>query len=438
MKNLALKLDDLSRREFLASTAKNCLGVSLAGSSASWFASAEAAEVMAQAQGKAKHVIYLYMSGGMSHIDTFDPKPEAPSEYRGPIKTISTKVDGIQLGEHLPKTANHTDQMAIIRSMNSTQGAHAQGNYHIHTAYTMRASTTHPSLGSWANKLEPKRLTSTLPPYVTVHVGNRHPGAGFFEPTVSPLPIGDAQKGLQNSKLRKNITEETFTRQIALRNRLDQNFAKQFNKGHKNVRAYNDMFTSAVHLMKSKDLEAFDLSKESKEAHTLYGTSKFGKGVLLSRRLVEHGVRFVEVEFGGFDWHSDNFTQAAEKLPILDQAYAALLHDLKIKGLLDSTLVVLATEFGRTPKIDDDAGRNHFPKAFSFVLAGAGIKGGTVYGETDETAENVITEKTSAADFNATIAAAMGLPHDQVVFSPAKRPFKMGGKNGKPIQDILT
>ncbi len=146
----------------------------------------------------------------------------------------------------------------------------------------------------------------------------------------------------------------------------------------------------------------------------------------------------MEVQLGGFDWHSDNFTKAEEKLPILDQAYAALLTDLKQRGLLESTLVVIATEFGRTPKIDDDAGRNHFPKAFSFALAGAGIKGGTVYGKTDETASNVITKKTTPADFNATIASAMGLPHDQVVFSPSKRPFKMGGKEGQPIKEILA
>ncbi len=432
------KLDDQSRRQFLSSTARTAFGVSLGGASASWFSSAEAAEAIAKSNGKAKNVIYLYMAGGMTHIDTFDPKPEAPSEYRGPIKAISTKVDGIQLGQHLEKTAKHTDKMAIVRSMTSTQGAHSQGNYHIHTSYTERASITHPSLGSWANKLDPARLKGTLPPYVTVHTGNNHPGAGFFEPNNAPLPVGDAEKGLQNAKRRGNVSEAAFNRQLALRTKLDEGFATRFKKGQRSVRAYDEMFSSAVNLMKSKDLEAFDLSKEGKDAHAAYGSDKFSKGVLLARRLVEHGVRFVEVQFGGFDWHSDNFTKADEKLPILDQAYAALLADLEQRGLLETTLVVIATEFGRTPKIDADAGRNHFPKAFSFALAGAGIKGGTVYGETDETASNVITEKTSASDFNSTIAAAMGLQHDQVLFSPSKRPFKMGGKTGKPITDILA
>ena len=432
------QLDEQSRRTFLSNTARTAFGVTLGGASASWFSSAEATEAIKKSNGKAKNVIYLYMSGGMTHIDTFDPKPDAPSEYRGPIKALSTKVDGIQLGQHFEHTAKHTDKMAIVRSMTSTQGAHAQGNYHVHTSYTQRASITHPSLGSWANKLDADRLKGTLPPYVTVHTGNNHPGAGFFEPNVAPLPVGDAEKGLQNSKRRSNVSEADFNRQIALRSKLDANFGARFKKGQRSVRAYDEMFNSAVGLMQSKDLEAFDLSAESKDAHAAYGADKFGKGVLLARRLVEHGVRFVEVQFGGFDWHSDNFTKADEKLPILDQAYAALLADLEQRGLLESTLVVIATEFGRTPKIDDDAGRNHFPKAFSFALAGAGIKGGTIYGETDETASNVITEKTTAADFNATIAAAMGLQHDQVVFSPTKRPFRIGGKTGKPINEILA
>jgi len=436
--NPANKLDELSRRSFLANTANTAFGVTLGGAAATWFNSAEAAEAIAQSKGKAKHVIYLYMAGGMTHIDTFDPKPEAPVEYRGPIKAISTNVDGIQLGQHFEKTAKHADKMCLVRSMNSTQGAHAQGNYNVHTSYTMRSSITHPTLGSWANKLDPSRLKQTLPPYVTVHTGNNHAGAGFFEPTAAPLPVGDAEKGLQNSKRRREVTEADFNRQIALRSKLDQDFTKRFSKGQRSVRAYDEMFNSAVKLMSSKDLEAFDLSKESKDTLAAYGTDKFSKGVLLARRLVEHGVRFVEVQYGGFDWHSDNFTKAEEKLPVLDQAYAALLSDLKQRGLLESTLIVIATEFGRTPKIDDDSGRNHFPKAFSFALAGAGIKGGTVYGETDETASNVVTKKTSPADFNATIASAMGLPHDQVVFSPSKRPFKMGGKEGQPIKEILA
>jgi uncharacterized protein (DUF1501 family) len=157
----------------------------------------------------------------------------------------------------------------------------------------------------------------------------------------------------------------------------------------------------------------------------------------LARRLVERGVRFVEVEYGGFDWHADNFDQMEDKIPVLDQALSALLSDLATRGLLESTLVVVATEFGRTPKITPNAGRNHYPKAFSCLLAGGGIRGGQAYGATDKTASTVTENPVGAHDFNATIAFAMGLPHDLPVMSPSKRPFKMGGLDGKPITSIF-
>jgi uncharacterized protein (DUF1501 family) len=191
--------------------------------------------------------------------------------------------------------------------------------------------------------------------------------------------------------------------------------------------------------MHSKDLEAFDLSKETKDVRAAYGNERFAQGVLLARRLVERGVRFVEVEYGGFDWHADNFEQMEQKIPVLDQALSALLTDLKANGMLDSTLVVVATEFGRTPKIvENNGGRNHFPKAFSCLMAGGGIKGGQAYGETDETASNVIKDPVGADDFNASIAFALGLPYDLPVMSPTRRPFKMGGLKGEPIRSIFA
>ena len=275
---------------------------------------------------------------------------------------IRTKADGIQLSEYLPNLARHADKLAIIRSMNSTQGAHAPGRYFMRTGYTPRSSITHPSAGGWVNKLAAP-INNTIPGFVTINCGNGHPGAGFMEPRLQPLPIGDAQAGLQNSRIAKGTTQADFEKQLNLREELDHDFDMKFSKGHKDVRAYTEMYNSAVKLMKSKDLDAFDLSKESTTVHKLYGANKFAKGCLLARRLVENGVRFVEVEFGGFDWHNDNFGQASEKLPMLDQAFAALIEDLSVKGLLDSTLIVLATEFGRSPKLSADGGRNHFPKS---------------------------------------------------------------------------
>lgn len=430
------QLNDLSRRNFLTRTARTCFGLTIAGSAAELFSPRALAADPAIAKaggGKAKHVIYLYMSGGMTHLDTFDPKPDAPAEYRGPTEAIKTNVDGIQLGHCLPMLAKHMDKVALIRSLNTTQGAHEQGKYLMHTSYTQRGSISHPSSGSWVSRLAGAE-NGTIPPFVLVGGGNNHPGGGFFEPKYSPLPIGDPQKGLRNVKQRKDTDDKSFDRQLSLREQLDHDFDSRFHKGQRSVRAYGEVYDSAVKLMHSKDLEAFDLSKESADSRAAYGSDPFGQGVLLARRLVERGVRFVEVEFGGFDWHYDNFEQMEEKIPILDQALSTLLTDLSAKGLLDETLVVVATEFGRSPKIvADRSGRNHYPKAFSCLMAGGGIKGGQAYGKTDETASNVVENKVGASDFNASIAHAMGIPYDLTLMSPSKRPFKMGGKNGKPI-----
>ncbi len=198
------------------------------------------------------------------------------------------------------------------------------------------------------------------------------------------------------------------------------------------------MYDEAIKLMSSKDLEAFDLQKESEAMRAAYGSDSFGRGCLLARRLVEHGVRFVEVTYGGWDTHNQNFDAMEEKCPTLDRAVAALLGDLEARGMLQDTLVVLTTEFGRTPQIvTERMGRNHYPKAFSAMLAGGGIKGGMKYGKTDAGGEEVIENKIEVPDFNATIAHALGLPIEHVVFSPSQRPFTVAHK-GKPITELFA
>lgn len=434
------KLDEVNRRSFMASAARGCLGVTIAGSAAELFSpAAHAADpaTVAEGGGKAKSVIYLFMAGGMTHLDTFDPKPEAPGEFRGPTETIKTKADGLRLGHYMSRLAGQADKIALVRSMTSTQGAHGPGRYFMRTGYAQRASIVHPSNGAWITRLK-QRTNRSLPSFVTVGAGNGHPAAGFFEPQYAPLPVGDATSGLQNVRRLRNVSEEQFNKQLALRQLLDKQFDGQFHKGQKNVRAYNQVFEEAVKLMQSKDLEAFDLKKETPKVHAAYGDHSFSKGVLLARRLVERGVRFIDVEFGGFDWHNDNFDQCEQKLPILDQALSGLLQDLEAKGLLESTLVVVATEFGRTPKIvQERSGRNHFPKAFSYLLAGGGIKGGQAYGKTDETGSNVAEKPVTGPDFNATIGFAMGVPHDLTLMSPSRRPFKLGARSGKPLTKLF-
>ncbi len=380
----------------------------------------------------AKHVIYLYMGGGMTHIDTFDTKPG--HENQGQTKTISTNVDGIQMSEYLPSLAKQADKLAIVRSLTSTAGAHSQGNYLMHTSYEERATIRHPGIGAWALKYK-GRMNPNLPGSVFIGGNSRiNGGGGFFEPQYEPLAINDPNSGLKNSRLR-GMNQEVFDHRLELAGKFDQEFHERYDV--KQVRAYSQMYDDAVRIMQSEDLKAFSLAEEDEMTRERYGDNPFGQGCLLARRLIEHDVRSVEVSYGGWDMHNNVFISAPERCAVLDQAMGALLNDLERRGKLEETVVVLTTEFGRTPRINQNAGRDHFPKAFSSVLAGGGIKGGIAYGQTDEGAENVIENPVKIPDFNATIAHALGLPLDNVLYSPSKRPFTVAHK-GKPVLDLFA
>jgi hypothetical protein len=435
MKSDLHRADLLTRRRFAANAARTFLGVSTLPASL-WFGD----KVLAAGQGAstlkqiptAKRVIYLYLSGGMSHLDTLDPKPG--QEAMGPTKTLNTSVDGLQLGEYLPRLAKRAQHLAVIRSLSSTQGAHKQGNYFMHTSYELRSSIRHPAMGAWLMHLQGTDNPS-LPGNVMIGNDSQHPGSGFLEAAYQPLMINDPAGGLRNSRRPEFFSEESFSSQLEVSAKLDRAFAEKYNQ--RNVRAYQDMYQDAIRLMNSKDLAAFDLSKESEATRDRYGDDPFGKGVLLARRLVEHGIRFVEVTSGGWDTHNANFVNLPEKAEVLDQGLAALLDDLHRRGLLNDTLVVVATEFGRTPEINANEGRDHHPQAFSCLLAGGGIKGGRVYGRTDEIGANVVENKLSVPDLNATISYALGLPLDQIVYSPSLRPFTVADK-GKPVTQLFA
>ncbi|MEZ5305194.1 MAG: DUF1501 domain-containing protein [Verrucomicrobiales bacterium] len=254
---------------------------------------------------------------------------------------------------------------------------------------------------------------------------------------VEILALDDQQPDrlLAKQQDRPRLTEEKFERRLGLADALDQEFASTYDT--KNVRAYSDMYRDAVRLMKSEDLKAFNINDEPEAMRELYGDDSFGQGCLLARRLAEHGVRFIEVGLGGWDTHSGNFVTLPEKCAILDKALAALLSDLDRRGMLEDTMVVLATEFGRTPNINQNEGRDHYPKAFSGLLAGGGIKGGIAYGSTDKTGAEVAENKVKVEDFNATIAYALGIPLDHRLFSPSGRPFTVVNK-GKPVVDLFA
>lgn len=380
----------------------------------------------------ARSVIYLFLRGGLSQLDSFDPKPGQPTQ--GPVEALPTSADGVVVSQYFPELARHMHRVCVVNSMTSTQGAHAQAQYLTRTSFALRGTIQHPSLGAWVHRLAGK-LNPTLPGHVIVGGAGNMPSAGFFPPQFTALPIGDADAGLQNSALPPGIDERRFDERLRRLEQMDRAFAARYHQ--REVAAYGEMYRDAVRLMRSSDLDAFDLDREPELLRAAYGDSPFGNGCLLARRLCEHGVRFVEVTSDGWDTHADNFDRLADNTPAIDQALAALLGDLEARGLLDETLVVLTTEFGRTPDIDQDNGRNHFPKAFSSLLAGGGIRGGMRYGKTSADGREVIENPVGIQDFNATIAHALGLPLDHVVTSPSGRPFQVADK-GQPITGIFA
>jgi len=428
-----LRSGEISRREFAAKTASSLLGVGLLGSSLQnkAFAAFENSSKLKQV-ATAKNVIYLYMSGGQSHMDTWDPKEGV--ETAGPTKPIKTSADGVRISEYLPLTAQQMHHACVINSLTSTQGAHEQGNYMMHTSYDMRGTIRHPAMGAWLNVFQGGG-NSTLPNFVFIGNDSRHPGAGFFPAQYSPLYVSNPENGLKNVKMQPGLTEDRFMKRMNLADQLDQDFRSTFPQ--RNVKAYSDMYDDAMAMMKSEDLKAFDLTEESEDLRKAYGKEAFGQGCLLARRLVERGVRFVEVSLGGWDTHNANFVRVPELCATLDRGLGTLLQDLNARGLLEETLVVVTSEFGRTPDINQNVGRDHYPKAFSAMMAGGGISGGMTYGKTDKEGREVVEDKVQIADMNATIAYALGLPLDQVIYSPSKRPFTIADK-GKPLVGIFA
>lgn len=421
------------RRSFMATAARQLLGVSFfAGVNRFGGANPQAAAAAGATGGKAKHIIYLFMDGAMSHLDTFDPKPG--TEEGGETKGIATRTPGVFFGENLPRLAYLSGALAIVRSLSTETGAHEQGRYLMRTAYKQLNSIRHPGMGAWMAHVA-GRTKKELPDNILIGSDNDHPGAGFLDPALSPVPIANAAYGLKNIKLPSYVTEDSFKRRLQLANKFDHGFRQRY--AGSQVEAYNQMYLQARRLMGSSALKVFDIKEEPEAVAEAYGKNALGQGCLLARRLVEQGVGFVEISSGGWDMHQDLYESLEKKGAELDMALSSLLRDLNSKGLLDETLVVLATEFGRTPKINVNAGRDHHPGAFSGLLAGAGIRGGQVYGASDAKGHSVDSDHVSVGAFNATIAAAAGLPTDQDFFAPNGRPFKIGG-GAKPVAALLA
>lgn len=429
----AHQLDELTRRQFALDAARCFLGVSVFSALTPFGFAADSKAPAASGKGKAKakQIVYLMMTGAMSQLDTFDPKPK--SKFQGETKAISTKVSGVQLSEHLKNIAGIADKVAILRSLNTTTADHQQARYLLETSYKPIATTKHPGLGSWTQK-QLGRIHKQLPAVVQVGGGE---GPGYLGAAYAPVPIGDPDKGLQNTASPKYLNNDQFDKRMKLSASFDSDFrAKAKNS---KVNGYDDLYREAISLLRSEDLKVFDLAQESAEVRDSYGRNRLGQGALLARRLIEAGTRFVQVSHGSWDHHNDIFetnnmpTRAGE----LDVAAAALIKDLDKRGLLESTIVVIGTEFGRTPRISSSAGRDHHPAAFSGLLAGGAIKVGQAYGKSDADAFYVDDNGMQPGDLNATLAKALGIDWQSEIFSPDGRPFKIGNE-GKPIDKLLS
>lgn len=417
----------------MAAAAQSLLGVSLAGGLGprGWHPLAQAAELTTPT-GKAKSVIFLTMTGAMSHLETLDPKPGTSSQ--GETQAIQTRLPGVTLGSLMPKLSYLMNGLTLIRSLSTETGDHAQGKYIMRTSYKPLNSIRHPGMGAWVNHVQDK-TNKHLPGNVLIGPSAGHPGPGFLSASLAPVPISNPSVGLQNTQSPPYLADDQFKRRMSLANQFDSAFKAKHES--QLVEAYDQTYREAVRLMGSTELKVFDLSAEKEQVRKAYGDTPFGQSCLLARRLVEKGVRFVEVEFGNWDHHADIYKSCPKMVTELDDGLGALIRDLASRGLLDEVLVVLNTEFGRSPAINENAGRDHHPGVFSGLMCGAGVKAGVVFGKSDELGGSVEEDGLTHQDINATIAAAMGLPLDREFLAPNGRPFRICD-DGQPIKALLT
>jgi hypothetical protein len=355
------------------------------------------------------------MAGGPSHLDTFDPKPGRTTA--GGLRAIPSAAEGIQLGEHLPALAARANHLAIIRSLTSKEGNHDRARHLMHTGYPPQGGVDHPAFGSLVSEV---RTHVGLPGYVAI----AGPGedSGFVSALHSPFPVKNPTKPVRYLAHAKGVDGERFARRLGLWHGLESGFAA--GRGGAYARSQLEVSEQAVSLMSSPGATAFDLDSEPVKSREAYGPSEFGQGCLMARRLVEAGVPFVEVTLGGWDTHQDNFPRVKELGAVLDRAMSALIDDLAARGRLASTLIVWLGDFGRTPRINEKGGRDHFPACSSAVLAGGGVRGGQVIGSTDPDGAEVRDRPVTVPDLYRTIASALDLDPDKVRVAPTGRPIK--------------
>lgn len=389
-------------------------------------------------EGKAKSVIHIFLPGGIAHQESFDPKPYAPVEYRGPLGTVKTKLDGVFFSQNLQKTAQIADKITVCRSMTHGEAAHERGTHNMFTGYRPSPALSYPSMGSVvSHEFGPRR---SMPPYVCIPgVPNEYAGSGYLSSAYGPFAVGsdpaDGNFQVKDLVLPGGLTAEQFAKRKTLLQKVDAHF-RALEKSDA-LDAMDTFYQRAYALISSTEArEAFNLKAEPDKMKDAYGRNAAGMRMLLARRLVEAGVRMVSLTYGGWD-HHDNIADGVNgQLPAFDQAYAMLIADLEQRGLLDSTMVVLSSEFGRTPKINATGGRDHWPKVFSVVVAGGGIKKGSIYGASDATASEPDDKPLTVEDFATTLYHQMGIVADKELMAPGGRPIEIVD-GGKVISDLI-
>ena len=448
MENMMAEHRFLSRRNWLQA----CSGLSLLGATSSgWLPLL--ADDLSQAQQRKRSVILLWMPGGPSQLDTFDLKPG--HKNGGKFKPIDTSVPGIQISEHLPKLAKQMEQISLIRSMTTKEGDHGRATYLMRTGYLPQGPVKYPTLGASLSK-ELGRETAEIPNYVSISpLRFLSPGAfgpGFLGPKYAPLVVGGARAprrpnmpetsnlAVKNLNLPTGVSAEQFDSRLGLLQGLDDDF-QSTHPGISPQSHYN-AYQQAVRMMRSEAAKAFQLDEEPEELKLAYGKNDFGQGCLLARRLIERGVPFVEVTQGdggaAWDTHGNNFDAVQNLCNVLDPAWSTLLTDLKSRGLLETTLVVWMGEFGRTPTINAQGGRDHFPVAWSTVVSGGGIRGGQVIGQTTDDGMTVKDRPVTSSDFMSTLCHAVGVDPLTQNMSNVGRPIRLADPDAKPLTQLYS
>jgi hypothetical protein len=412
-----------------------------------WFP-AFAADAARNPQRK-RSCILLWMSGGPATIDLWDLKPNHVNG--GPFKQIEAAPD-LLIGEHLPKLAKHGKHLAVVRSMSTKEGDHARGTYYMRTGNLPTGALQFPSIGALISK-ELGDPQSELPNFIAVSPFRAFAqgafGPGFLGPKYAPLIVGEGNFGppqpnqsadralkVQDLERPGDVSPEQAESRFEILKDMERYFMSERPNGV--ALSHAAAYDRAVRLMQSVGAKAFDLTEETDKVRDTYGRNLFGQGCLLARRLVERGVPFIEVNLGGWDTHSQNFEQVPRLCSILDPAWAALMADLEARGLLETTTIIWMGEFGRTPRINQGRGRDHFPNAWSAVLAGGGVKGGRAYGKTTDDGTKVEGTPTNTPDLLATLCKALGIDHTKTNDSNVGRPIRIVDKSAKVIKDLIA